>query len=398
MLPIGFSVGGVNCGLVKNKNDLSIFISETYASVAGVFTKNIIKAAPVIVDIAKIEKKDKFFGIIVNSGCANSCTGYIGEKKAEHICYLVEKIFNVPKNSILCASTGVIGQNFSISDSEFEKGIKLLKNNIGNSLKNENDAIYGIMTTDTLIKKVSKKIKVKNGEINIWGCVKGSGMIHPMLKGYHATMLSFILTDAKIDSIDLQKILEYSVENSFNCITVDGDTSTNDTIVAFANGKSCTGELKGEDLKIFSKAFDYVTLSLAKLIIKDAEGSSKFIEICVKNAKTREDAKLISSTIATSVLFKTAMFGADANWGRILAAAGRSGVEFDFTKIDIKINEISVLKNGIAINFSEKNIKNTLLKEEISVVVDLKVGEEMCKYYTCDLSYDYVKINSNYRS
>jgi glutamate N-acetyltransferase/amino-acid N-acetyltransferase len=398
MLPIGFSVGGVNCGLVKNKNDLSIFISDTYASTAGVFTKNIIKAAPVIIDIAKLKKKNKFFGIIVNSGCANSCTGYIGEEKAEYICCLVEKIFNIPKNSILCASTGVIGQDFNISNFGFEKSIKLLKNNVGNSLKNENDAIYGIMTTDTLVKKINKKIKVQNGEINIWGCVKGSGMIHPMLKGYHATMLSFILTDAKIDSIKLQKILEYSVENSFNCITVDGDTSTNDTVIALANGKSCTGELNEKDLKIFSKTFDDVTLSLAKLIIEDAEGASKFIEICVKNAKTKKDAKLISSTIATSVLFKTAMFGADANWGRILSAAGRSGIKFDFTKIDIKINEFNVLKNGIVVNFSEKNIKNTLLKKKISVIIDLKIGKEMCKYYTCDLSYDYIKINSNYRS
>jgi glutamate N-acetyltransferase/amino-acid N-acetyltransferase len=400
MLPIGFKVGGIRSGLSKKrgKKDLTLFFSESPANAAGMFTQNIVKAAPVLIDIDRLKKKSKFHGIIANSGCANACTGIRGKNAAIYICSLIENVFDLNSGSILCASTGIIGQYPNIIKNKFKKSIELLKNTIGISLKNENEAVSAIMTTDTFIKKISKRIKVKNGEIKIWGCAKGAGMIHPNMQGLHATMLSFILTDAEIEGKILQKILENSVNKSFNCVSVDGDTSTNDSIIVLANGQSYTGKLQKTDLKNFVKVFDEITLELAKSIVRDGEGATKFIEIEVKNAITKKSAKLIASTIATSPLFKTAMFGADLNWGRILSAAGKTGVIFDLYKVDIYIGGIHIFKNGVALGFSEKNVRNILLKKEIKITIDLKLGEETSKYYTCDLSYNYVKINSNYRS
>ncbi|MCA6084882.1 bifunctional glutamate N-acetyltransferase/amino-acid acetyltransferase ArgJ [Candidatus Endomicrobiellum agilis] len=400
MLPKGFKVGGIRSGLSKNegKKDLALFISESPAHAAGMFTKNIVKAAPVLTDIERLEKGGKFSGIIANSGCANACTGDKGKKDAENMCSIVEKSFDFESGSVLCASTGVIGQYLSISGDDFEKNVDMLKNNIGVSSENEDEAVLAIMTTDTFIKKTSRKIEVKNGEIKIWGCVKGAGMIHPDMQGLHATMLSFILTDAEIESKTLQKILENSADKSFHCVSVDGDTSTNDTLIVLANGHSGTGKLSEADLEKFIEAFDDITLELAKSVAKDGEGATKFIEIEVKNAEIENDAKLIASTIATSPLLKTAIFGADANWGRVIAAAGRAGVKFDFNKVDIYIGGIHTFKNGIALNFSEEEAKKSLLKKEVKIVVDLKAGEKSSKYYTCDFSYDYVKINGDYRS
>ncbi|MDR1511763.1 MAG: bifunctional glutamate N-acetyltransferase/amino-acid acetyltransferase ArgJ [Endomicrobium sp.] len=404
MLPKGFKVGGICSGIAKKdeKKDLALFVSESPASAAGMFTKNLVKAAPVLVDIERLRKGNKFFGIVANSGCANACTGVKGEEDAKNMCLMIEKSLNLNIGSILCASTGVIGQHLNISNEKFWRSVDLLKNNIGVSIENENDAVLAIMTTDTFVKKVSRKIEVEKGEIKIWGCVKGAGMIHPNmcgpLTGLHATMLSFILTDAEIESNPLQKILENSSENSFNCVSVDGDTSTNDTVIVLANGQSGTGKLSKLNLEKFEKTLDEVTIELAQCVAKDGEGATKFIEIEVRNTRTKMDARLIASTVATSPLFKTAIFGADANWGRILAAVGRSGVMFDVSKLDIYIGSIKTFKNGKVLNFSEEAAKESLLKKEIKVVIDLKAGKEDGKYYTCDFSYDYVRINSVYRS
>ncbi|MCL2335101.1 MAG: bifunctional ornithine acetyltransferase/N-acetylglutamate synthase, partial [Endomicrobia bacterium] len=269
---------------------------------------------------------------------------------------------------------------------------------VGTSYKNGQDAVLAVMTTDTHIKIASEKIKTAQGAVKIWGCVKGAGMIHPNLQGLHATMLSFILTDAKIDSKSLQKLLENAADQSYNCVSVDGDTSTNDTLIILANGQSNTGRLSPSDMKKFAEALNKVTLSLAKQIAKDGEGATKFIEIEVRNAKSVSDAKMIASTIATSPLFKTALFGADANWGRVMAAAGRAGVKFDPMKTDVYFGGVQTCKNGMALNFSESKAKKALLKKEVKVVVDLKSGKAASKYYTCDFSYDYVKINGDYRS
>ncbi|MDR3281528.1 MAG: bifunctional glutamate N-acetyltransferase/amino-acid acetyltransferase ArgJ, partial [Endomicrobium sp.] len=376
MLPKGFKVSGVCSGISKeeHKKDLALFISELPASVAGMFTSSVTKAAPVLVDIEKLKKGGKFSAILANSGCANACTGTKGKRDAEDMCLVVENFFNLKPGSVLCASTGIIGKYLNISKNKFKKDVELLKNNLGFSLKNEDEAVLAIMTTDTCIKKISRRFKTVNGNIvKIWGCVKGSGMIHPNMQGYHATMLSFILTDAEIDSNSLQRILENSIEQSFHCVSVDGDTSTNDTIIVLANGKSGAGRLSKIDLKNFIKIFNELTLELAKSIVKDGEGATKFIEIEVKNTKTKSDARIIASAIATSPLFKTAIFGADANWGRVVAAASRSGVSFNPDKVDIYIASVCTLKNGVASNFSELSVKKSLLKKEVKVVVDFKL-------------------------
>ncbi|MDR1196202.1 MAG: bifunctional glutamate N-acetyltransferase/amino-acid acetyltransferase ArgJ [Endomicrobium sp.] len=398
MFPKGFKAGGIRCGLHKKegKKDLALFISEVPASAAGMFTKSVTKAAPVLIDIEKMKKGGKISAIIANSGCANACTGKKGKTDALSVCSETEKEFDLQKNSVLCASTGVIGQYLNMN--AFKSGIKKLKNALGSSKKNEEESVLAIMTTDTFIKKAFKKIKTAKGEITIWGCVKGAGMIHPNMQGLHATMLSFIMTDAEIDSKTLQKLLESSAQQSYNCVSVDGDTSTNDTLIILANGQSKTGKLSSADLKKFAKALDEVTLSLAKQIAKDGEGATKFIEIEVRGAKTKSDAKAIASTVASSPLFKTAVFGADANWGRVIAAAGRAGVEFDPEKTDIYMGGFLTSRNGMAVTFPESKAKKALQKKEIKVVIDLKSGKESSKYYTCDFSYDYVKINGDYRS
>ncbi|MDD5022412.1 MAG: bifunctional ornithine acetyltransferase/N-acetylglutamate synthase, partial [Endomicrobiaceae bacterium] len=272
------------------------------------------------------------------------------------------------------------------------KLVKILKD------KNEKRAVEAIMTTDTYPKFLSKKIKVSKGEITIWGCVKGAGMIHPNLQGLHATMLSFILTDAQIGQKQLQKILQQSVGQSFNCVSVDGDTSTNDTVLLMANGQSKTGKLSQSDTKKFILALNEITLSLAKMTAKDGEGATKLVEIEVKNIKKVEDAKKIASTIATSPLVKTALFGSDANWGRILAAAGRAGVNFDQRKVDVYIGDIITAKNGMAVNFDEVKAKKVLNQKECKITVDFKSGKASSKYYTCDFSYEYVEVNGSYRS
>lgn len=398
MLPKGFKVGGVRSGIHKQagKKDLALFISEVPADAAAMFTQSVTKAAPVILDIDILKKNKKISAVVANSGCANACTGSKGLQDAKIMCEETAKAFDLKKNTVLCASTGVIGQYINMP--KLKSGMDLLKKAIGTASKNEQDAAAAIMTTDTFVKIASKKIKTDKGEIRIWGCVKGAGMIHPDLKGLHATMLSFILTDAFVDPKALQKLLENAADQSYNCVSVDGDTSTNDTLVILANGQSGTGRLSPQDLKRFESALNEVTLSLAKQMAKDGEGATKFVEIEIRNAKTKNDAKMIASTIATSPLFKTAIFGADANWGRVMAAAGRAGVKFDPLKTDVYFGGVMTCKNGMALNFSESKAKKALLKKEVKVVVDLKAGKESSKYYTCDFSYDYVKINGDYRS
>ncbi|MDD2524516.1 MAG: bifunctional glutamate N-acetyltransferase/amino-acid acetyltransferase ArgJ, partial [Endomicrobiaceae bacterium] len=335
MLPKGFSCNGMHSGIAKDKNkkDLALFFSSSPATVAGMFTGSLVKAAPVLVDMSKLKKYKDFQAIIANSGCANACTGQRGKKDAEHISKETANNLNISTNSVLVASTGVIG-NFLPVD-KMVKALPALIKII--SKKDEKSAVGSIMTTDSFAKIASKKIKVAKGEIIIWGCAKGAGMIHPDLKGLHATMLSFILTDAQIEQKQLQKITDISIQQSFNCISVDGDTSTNDTVLVMANGQSNTGKLSKQDTDNFQEAINEVTLKLAKMIAKDGEGATKMIEISVINTKKHEDAEKIASTIATSPLVKTAFFGSDANWGRILAAIGRSGININPDKVDIYI-------------------------------------------------------------
>jgi len=396
MLPKGFSCNGMHSGIAKNKNkkDLALFFSSSPATVAGMFTGSLVKAAPVLVDMSKLKKYKNFQAIIANSGCANACTGQRGKKDAEHISNEVAKNLNITTNSVLVASTGVIGDFLPVN--KMVEALPALIKII--SKKDEKSAVGSIMTTDSFAKIAAKKIKVSKGEIIIWGCAKGAGMIHPDLKGLHATMLSFILTDAQIEQKQLQKITDISIQQSFNCISVDGDTSTNDTVLVMANGQSNTGKLSKQDTDNFQEAINEVTLKLAKMIAKDGEGATKMIEISVINTKKHEDAEKIASTIATSPLVKTAFFGSDANWGRILAAIGRSGININPDKVDIYIGNIITAKDGMAIEFNEKKAKALLNKKECKITIDLKSGKQWARYYTCDFSYDYVKVNGSYRS
>ena len=295
----------------------------------------------------------------------------------------------------MVASTGVIGDFLPVD--KMVKAVPKLVENI--KKRDELAAVKSIMTTDTYPKYISKKIKVSKGEIKIWACTKGSGMIHPDLQGLHATMLSFILTDAQLYQKQLQKVTEVAVKQSYNCISVDGDTSTNDTVLVFANGQSNTGKLDAKDLEIFQEALNEVTLKLAKMMASDGEGATRMMEIFVKNTKKHEDAEKIAATIATSPLVKTALFGSDANWGRILAALGRAGVKVNPDKVDIYIGDVMTAKDGMAVKFDEKKAKKILQQKECKITIDVKSGgKQWARYYTCDFSYDYVKINGSYRS
>ena len=400
MIPKGFFAKGIHSGIAKKteKKDLSLFFSELPAKACATFTTNLVKAAPVLLSQKVLSANRKNIrAIVANSGCANACTGENGLKDAGKICETAAELLCIGKNQVLNASTGVIGKYLPVN--KIKKGLGKLAVSLGNSKGDEISAVKAIMTTDTFVKISSRTLKIGGKKVNIWGCVKGAGMIHPDMK-LHATMLSFILTDADITNRALEKALSGTVESSFNCVSVDGDTSTNDTVFVLANGAAQNPLIKdtGRSYELFEKAFGEVCLELAKLIARDGEGATKLIELEVKNARNAKDAKKIASTVATSPLFKTAIFGNDANWGRIMAAIGRAGVSVDPVKIDIKIGGILVARNGESADFSESKAKTALKKKDVKVIIDLKAGKGNAVYYTCDLSFGYIRINASYRS
>lgn len=408
IFPKGFHACGIHCGIKKNgKNDLSIFYSATPCTAAGVFTKNLVKAAPVIVSKKNI--KNKISAIIANSGCANACTGKRGIKDAEEMCAITAKMLNVKPLNILVASTGVIGQFLPMN--KIKNGIKNIFSELSNYqiIKFDNSiilksptrklvlsAVEGIMTTDTFVKVQSSEFGIRGSKATIWGCCKGAGMIHPDM----ATMLCFVLTDVSISKKLLAEALKSAVDKSFNRISVDGDTSTNDCVFLLANGAAGNKPIIKKDDSFFAFALqlEKICLGLAKKIVSDGEGATKIIVVAVKNAASESDARKIAATVATSPLVKTAMFGNDANWGRIIAAAGRSGAKINPSKMDIYFGGMLVAKNGAGTNFSEKKAKEILNKKEVTVTLDLKSGHKCFTYYASDLTFDYVKINASYRS
>ena len=399
VLPYGFFVAGAHCGITKskNKNDIALFLSAVPARGAGVFTSNCIKAAPVIVSQKKLINKNEFRAIIANSGCANACTGKSGIETANEMCDSLAKEFGLGNDQVLVASTGVIGKALPIE--KVKDGVAMLAKLADSGKCSPIGAANAIMTTDTRQKISSCNIKINGKNVRIWACAKGAGMIAPDLKGLHATMLSFILTDALISSKELQGVLERCVEKTFNCVTVDGDTSTNDTVLLLANGMADNEEITGgKELVVFEKALNSICLDLAKMIASDGEGATKLAEVKVEGAKTYSDAKKVASTIATSPLVKTALFGNDANWGRVIAAAGRAGVKLDENKIKIHIGKVLVAKNGSEINFSEAAAKKELIGKEVKITIGLGLGKQSATYYTCDFSFGYIKVNASYRS
>ncbi|WP_139992279.1 bifunctional glutamate N-acetyltransferase/amino-acid acetyltransferase ArgJ [Kurthia sp. Dielmo] len=390
--PKGFTAAGMHCGVKHKKKDLALLFSEVPASVAGVFTTNAIKAAPVIVTKETIYDSRTLQAVVLNSGNANACTGKQGLADAKQMQQLVADKFMIPANTVGVCSTGVIGQHLPMEP--IIKGIQEIE--LGDSVEHGVHFAEALLTTDTVMKNTAYTVMIDNKEVTIAGTAKGSGMIEPNM----ATMLGVITTDAKIDSDTLQTLLAAATNVTFNAITVDGDTSTNDTVLALANGLAGNESLTPEhaDWDAFKEAFRLVSQDLAKMIAKDGEGATKLIETTVIGAATNEEAIKIAKTVVGSPLVKTAVFGNDANWGRILAAVGYSGCAIDPTNVFIKIGDEAVVDGGEPLDFSEAYLLEYLKQPEIKIVVDLHVGEGQGKAWGCDLTYDYVQINATYRS
>ena len=394
--PKGFKAGGIHCGIRKNrtKRDLSLILSEKKANAAAVYTTNLVKGAPLTV--TKNNIADGFASaIICNSGNANTCNAN-GIEIAEETCKLLGNALGIDKRDVVVASTGVIGQPLDIEP--IKKGIPALIEAV-----NENgsqDAAEGIMTTDTKVKEVAVEFTVGGKLCRIGGIAKGSGMIHPDM----ATMLVFITTDCNISSEMLKKALSTDIENTFNMVSVDGDTSTNDMVCVLANGIAENEEITfdNEDFKTFMQALNTVTVHLCRCIAGDGEGATKLLECKVSGAENEKVAKTVAKSVICSSLTKAAMFGADANWGRVLCAIGYSKAPVDVTKIDVSFKslkgEIAVCKNGAGIEFSEEKAKEILLQEEIEIIVNLNSGKASATAWGCDLTYEYVKINGDYRT
>ena len=391
----GFTAGGVHCGIRKNKTkrDLSLIFSEKKASAAAVYTTNLVKGAPLAV--TKIHLMDgKAQAVICNSGNANTCNAD-GIEIATKMAELTANTMGIDKEDVVVASTGVIGQPLSIAP--IENAMDSLKTSLGNNSK---EAAEGIMTTDTVSKEIAVSFEIGGVECKIGGIAKGSGMIHPNM----ATMLVFITTDCAIAPAMLQKALSSDIQNTFNMVSIDGDTSTNDMVCVLANGMAGNEEItcEGEAFSTFMKALNTITVHLCRMIAADGEGATRLLECKVTGASEKEIAKTVAKSVVCSSLMKAAIFGADANWGRVLCAIGYSGAEIDVNKVDVSFQsvkgEILVCKDGAGVDFSEEIAKEILLQKEITINVALNSGDCEATAWGCDLTYDYVKINGDYRT
>ena len=391
----GFTANGIHCGIRKNKTkrDLALIVSETACSVAATYTQNLVKGAPLTVTKNHIAD-GVARAIICNSGNANTCNAN-GIEIAEQMSELVGKELGVSANDIIVASTGVIGQPLDIEP--IAKGIPALVQGLGDYSRY---ACEGIMTTDTIPKEIAFAFTVGGKTCKIGGIAKGSGMIHPNM----ATMLVFVTTDCKISAEMLQKALSKDIQDSFNMISVDGDTSTNDMVTVLANGMAENAEItgEGEDYEAFCKALSATTTYLCRKIAGDGEGATKLLECKVCGAKDEKTAKIVAKSVICSSLFKAAMFGADANWGRVLCAIGYSGADVDVHKVGVcfRSNKGSVVvcEKGAGVEFSEEKAKEILLEKEIEILITLGDGDGKATAWGCDLTYDYVKINGDYRT
>ena len=392
----GFKAGGVHCGIRKNrtKKDLALILSETKANTAAVYTTNLVKGAPLTV--TKNHIADGFAkAIICNSGNANTCNAN-GIEIAEQMSEILGNALNISAEDVVVASTGVIGQPLDIEP--IKNGIPELVDSLSD--KGSLDAAEAIMTTDTRVKEIAVEFQVGGKTCKIGGIAKGSGMIHPNM----ATMLVFITTDCNISSEMLSKALSSDIENTFNMVSVDGDTSTNDMVCVLANGMAGNTEIteENDDFNSFMQALNTVNIHLCRCIAGDGEGATKLLECKVSNAESLEVAKTVAKSVICSSLTKAAMFGADANWGRVLCAIGYSKADVDVTKIDVsfksKKGEISVCENGSGVDFSEEKAKEILLEDEIEILVNLNSGDFSSTAWGCDLTYEYVKINGDYRT
>ena len=392
----GFKANGIHCGIRHNntKKDLSLIVSDVPAKAAGVYTSNLVKGAPIYVTKAHLADGTAQ-AVIVNSGNANTCNAD-GIEIAEKMCGLTANALGIDKDDVIVASTGVIGQPLNIKP--IADGMEELVK--GLSYEGNKAAAEAIMTTDTVMKEAACEFEIGGKTCRMGAMGKGSGMIHPNL----ATMLVFITTDAAISAGMLEKALKTDVVKSFNMVSIDGDTSTNDTVNILANGLAGNAEIteEGEDFKAFMEALNTVTVSLCRMIAADGEGATKFLECDVNGAADEKTAKTVAKSVICSSLLKAAMFGADANWGRVLCAIGYSGADVDISKVDVSFRscngEIEVCRDGAGVAFSEEKAKEILLEKEIYILVGLNSGSSSASAWGCDLTYDYVKINGDYRS
>ena len=395
----GFLAAGVEAGIkYQNRKDMAMVYSKTPCRAAGVFTTNVVKAAPVLWDKEVVESEWEAQAIVVNSGIANACTGKLGYEYCRETAGAAADALEISPQSVLICSTGVIGMQLPME--KMTEGVRMLAKAIKPGEEAGTDAAKAIMTTDTRNKQVAVKVTIGGKEVTIGGMCKGSGMIHPNM----CTMLGFITTDANISKALLQEALSDDVQDTFNMVSVDGDTSTNDTLLVLANGQAGNPEIteKGADYDAFVEALHYVNETLAKKIAGDGEGATALFEVKVIHADNKEDAKTLAKSVITSSLTKAALFGHDANWGRILCALGYSGAKFDPEAIELYLEssagKILIFKDGMAADYSEEEATRILSCSEVTALVDMKMGEAKATAWGCDLTYDYVKINADYRS
>lgn len=395
----GFLAAGVEAEIkYQNRKDMALIFSTTPCRAAGVFTTNVVKAAPVLWDKKIVESSPGVQAVVVNSGVANACTGRQGMECCEREAAIAGEVLGIPAEAVLVASTGVIG--VQLPGDRIEKGIRMLAEAKSDSRDAGLDAAKAIMTTDTLHKQVAVKFQIDGRTVTLGGMCKGSGMIHPNM----CTMLAFLTTDANISKEMLQKALSRDVKDSFNMISVDGDTSTNDTLLILANGLAQNREIQeeGEDYEIFCEALHYVTTFLARKMAGDGEGATALIESRVVGAASKEDARMLAKAVICSSLTKAAVFGHDANFGRILCALGYSGAVFDPENVDLyfesQSGRLHIFGGGSACQYSEDKATRILSDSEVTILCDMHMGTEEAVAWGCDLSYEYVKINADYRS
>lgn len=395
----GFQAAAVAAGIkYKDRDDMALIYSEKPCVLAGTFTSNVVKAAPVLFDKKVVEESPYGQAVVINAGIANACTGREGFSYCEQTAQAAAEALSIPENAVLVASTGVIGMQLPID--RIVSGIKKLTEGKQGDLEAGTRASRAIMTTDTKNKEAAVQIEIGGKTVTLGGMCKGSGMIHPNM----CTMLAFVTTDAVISKELLTKAVKEDVVDTFNMISVDGDTSTNDTLLVLANGMAENPEIRenSPEYEAFREALHEINETLAKKMAGDGEGATALFETKVIHAPSKQDARVLAKAVICSSLTKAAIYGHDANWGRILCALGYSGVIFDPEKIELffesKAGRIQIYKDGVAADYSEEEATKILSEPEVTVVVDMKNGEESATAWGCDLTYDYVKINADYRS
>lgn len=395
----GFCAAAAEAGIkYKNRKDMAMIYSKTPCKTAGVFTSNVVKAAPVLWDKKIVESRGDTHAVVINSGIANACTGKLGYEYCRETAQEAADALEITLENVLICSTGVIGMQLPVE--KLTGGVRMLAKELSESEEAGTEAAKAIMTTDTRNKQVAVRVKLGGKEVTVGGMCKGSGMIHPNM----CTMLAFVTTDVNISQKLLQEALSEDVKATFNMISVDGDTSTNDTLLVLANGEAGNTEIteKNEEYQIFAEALHFVNEALAKKIAGDGEGATALFEAKIIHADTLENARTLAKSVITSSLTKAAVFGHDANWGRILCALGYSGAAFDPEKIELYLEssagKILIFKDGTAADYSEEEAGRILSSSEVTALVDMKMGDAEATAWGCDLTYDYVKINADYRS